>query len=1125
MQGFESVYHLLNAAQKQAVDYLDGPLLVIAGPGTGKTQLLSARVANILLKTDTPAQNILCLTFTENGAENMRERLTRFIGSDAYNVNIGTYHAFGRDLIRRFPEQFQELRLENSVDELGQRQIIADIVERMHYANPLKQTRHHLGDLISTISEVKRAMLKTEDLRLIAAENLMFIRHAQRELAPVLGSFTRMPTKALSAIALFEQVRDILAQQAPETPVNTKYKSLAKAAVLSLNIALEEASQDDTTKPLTKWKDSWLVKNASNQLTLDGEDENKRIQALADVMDQYRAALDLRGLYDYDDMIVEAVNVLQHNDEFRFTLQEQYLYILLDELQDTNEAQFKLVEMLTNNPVNEGRPNVMAVGDDDQAIYAFQGALYSNMVDFRNMYQDVQVITLTENYRSHPDIIATAGNVADQISQRLYQQLDGTSKTLVAANSDMPPRADITRREFLSDIAQADWVSRRIKKLVESGVQPIEIAVLAPRHKQLEPLVPYLRRQKLPVRYEKRENILEAEVVKQLLTMCRLVLALHHNDEAAADNLWPQVLSYDFWKLSTSSIWEMAWQVADERKSANENGSQGYVSWSRALLADGKRFRIPALLFLTLANKVAQETGETMLDYLIGSIVIDTNESDLPQIYSPLRDYYTNPDYRRNQPELFYETLSHLTVLRARLREHQQASEAALSLQDLIDFVDMYYEADEQMTNTSPYTQATDAVQVMTVFKAKGLEFEHVILVGLQDEVWGNSSRAQTNRISLPANLIPIRKAGVTEDERLRILYVALTRAKRGLHLTSFTRSYSGKETKRLKYLDEEETENGVIVDRILPDYAQTVQQSDATPPTLDQLELDWRKRHIDALAQIDLRALLEPRLKAYRLSPTHLGQFLDLQYAGPERFFFSTILRFPEAPTADIQFGNAIHETLEWVQHSVRQRGSIPNTPEALEYFVSRMRAKKLTGTRTGLEIERGEAALAAYLAARKSQYKPADRAEVSFYNQGVIVGDTRMSGKVDRLEIDTTNKTITVVDYKTGKGNSKWLQDAKLYKYRRQLYSYKLLVENSISFAGFTVIGGRLEFVEPADDGHINVLNLAFEPQELERVKLLTQAMWKHVHDLNFPNVSAYDASLNGIKQFEQDLIDGTI
>jgi len=119
MERFGEVYDMLNSAQRKAVDTIYGPVLVIAGPGTGKTQLLSARVAHILDATDTLPQNILCLTFTENGALNMRERLTKFVGPHAYDVQIGTYHAFGGNLIHRFPEYFTDLRLERPVGQLG----------------------------------------------------------------------------------------------------------------------------------------------------------------------------------------------------------------------------------------------------------------------------------------------------------------------------------------------------------------------------------------------------------------------------------------------------------------------------------------------------------------------------------------------------------------------------------------------------------------------------------------------------------------------------------------------------------------------------------------------------------------------------------------------------------------------------------------------------------------------------------------------------------------------------------------------------------------------------------------------------------------------------------------------
>ena len=1119
MGKFEDVYTALNAAQREAVDSVDGPLLVIAGPGTGKTQLLSARVANILQRTDAQARNILCLTFTENGAENMRERLTGFIGQAAYDITISTYHAFGGSLIQRFPDYFTETQLQNPVDELGQRQIVAELVDKLSYTSPLKQTRHHLGDLISTISEAKRALLKPDDLRVIAAENLLFIRQSSRDIASLLADFTRMPA-AKSALPLFERVFTALIQSAPATPANQQFGTLAAIAASSLKTALYQAAETGKTAALTAWKNDWLIKDDENRFRIAGELESKRIQALADILEQYQAELATRGLYDYDDMILRAIEVLEHRDDLRFTLQEQYLYILLDEFQDTNAAQLRLVQLLTNNPALEGRPNVMAVGDDDQAIYAFQGAQYFNMLDFYRSYRDVRVINLTANYRSHTDILSTAQNIAEQVQERLQHAFDGTSKVLTAANPQLPESATITRCEFLSDIAQADWIAHSIKKLIDRGTSPRQIAVLAPRHKQLEPLVPYLNALHIPVRYEKRENILDAPVIRQLIAMSRLVLALAANDEAAANHLWPVVLSYDFWHLPISSVWKVSWQVADTSRRPGSN------SWTRVLLADGKQFRVPGLLFLALASKAGQETCEIMLDYLIGSSAVDTNETDLPRLYSPLRAYYMSGQAQAEQPELFYETLSHLTVLRARLREHQGMSETALSLQDMIDFIDMYEAADERMINTSPYNQQAEAVQLMTVYKAKGLEFEHVFLPSTQNDVWGSSARGQSNRLSLPANLAPIRHAGATDDERLRILYVAVTRAKFGLHITSVAQNYSGHATKRLKYLDERDTDNGIVQDFVLPEGSRTVERNDSEPPAAKLLELDWRRRHIAAThGPATLHALLESRLKQYQLSPTHLGTFLDLEYGGPERFFFNTILRFPEAPSPDGEFGNAIHEALEWVQHAVTERGMQPSISETVAYFATRMQGKQLAATRMALELERGERALAAYLTSRSAQYKSSDRAEISFRNEGVFIGDAHLSGKIDRLEIDPNTKTIVVVDYKTGKSYTRWENDPKLYRYSRQLYSYKLLVEGSKTYSGYHVTGGRLEFVEPDRNNRINALALAFRDDEILRTKQLMQALWQHVHELNFPRVSAYDASLAGVKQFEQDLIDRTI
>jgi DNA helicase-2/ATP-dependent DNA helicase PcrA len=472
-------------------------------------------------------------------------------------------------------------------------------------------------------------------------------------------------------------------------------------------------------------------------------------------------------------------------------------------------------------------------------------------------------------------------------------------------------------------------------------------------------------------------------------------------------------------------------------------------------------------------------------------------------------------------PQLFYETLSHLKILRDKLREFQKTQDDALMLNDLIAFVDMYEEAEEKLINTSPYNQDADAVQIMTVFKAKGLEYKHVFLVSCMDEIWGSTSRGNSNRLTLPPNLAPIRHAGASDDERLRILFVALTRAKYGLYMTSYRHTYTGKSTKRLAYFDEQEQDDGTFQAMILPSDARLVVSDQSSVPPIEHLELDWRTRHTAGITVTNLRGLLEDRLRSYKLSPTHLNSFIDLEYSGPEAFFYKTILKFPEAPTLSNQFGNAMHGTMEWIQQRVDETSSKPPVEDAILEFSRQLKKQKLPKLQEALEQERGEKALIVYLAQRADIFKPGDKAEFPFSHENVFLGDVHMSGKIDRMEIDKDKKEIVVVDYKTGKAYDKWERDTKLHKYEQQLYCYKLLIENSRTFKGYTVSEGRLEFLEPDENGVIQHIALPFKEEKLNETKKLITAVWKHIHELDFPDVSDYEATLKGIEQFERDLL----
>ncbi|MDB5166267.1 MAG: uvrD [Candidatus Saccharibacteria bacterium] len=1106
MDRFTDTYRNLNAAQKQAVDTIEGPVLVVAGPGTGKTQLLSARVANILKKTDTGPENIVCLTFTDAAAVNMRERLAGMIGAQAYAVTISTYHAFGSELVRRYGSFFADQPQQTAIDDLGIDSTLRAIITELPYGNPLKYADSYIRDVRSTISDFKRALLTPADVRAIDKANEAFLVFANEQVATHLAAVTRIDKKSIAAFthlleatAAFEGIR-----------IGTAH-SIAADWQSELFSAVKDAEESGKTTRITQWKNRWLAKDAAARFIVGGVADSRKLSAIAHIYEEYDQRLKQQNLFDYDDMILKAIRGLEDNDELRFTLQEQYLYMLLDEFQDTNDAQLRLVELLTDSPVNEGRPNVLAVGDDDQAIYAFQGANYSHMLQFKEMYRDVAVIPLVENYRSAADILKTAENISGQIGERLQSRLPAIDKTLKAANAAIPA-ATIERLEYVTDVSQYAGVVEKIKHLIEQGTAPSEIAVLAPQHRYLVPLLPYLREAAIPVYYEKRENVLDNPLITQLITMCRLVLALQRADHAAASGLWPAVISYDFWQLPTRTIWQTSWNAYDEHQ-----------DWTNTLLTDSALTNI-GLFFIRLSQIAASEPLEIMLDYLVGVTPLPLNDVEITEFQSPFYAYHFADSNPEAVQATFWDLLSNLTILRSQLRNYHSDELRPLLLTDFIEFVAAHQQADIKILNTNPHQEASSAVQLMTAYKSKGLEFSAVFVLACLDEVWGSKARSQSSNIPLPANLQHIRYAGQTHDERLRLFYVALTRAKTHLYLTSYANTIAGKHTTELSFLEEQPVDTDVTISPLLPTESQLIKHVDVTVPSAQDLVKNWQQRHLSE-PTIDLQSAMKARLENYQISPTDLNSFIDLQYAGPQSYFMNKVLRFPSAPTPEGQYGNAIHETLEWLNNMAVHTGQIPGIKAIHDYFDRQMRSKRLGEVLTAQLIDRGRLSLEAYLEQRVSVITENNVSEHKFRNEGVFCGEAHLTGKIDKLIVDKAAKTIRIVDYKTGRSYDRWKREPKLHRYKQQLYIYKLLVENSRTYKDYTVVDAYLEFVEPNEAGKIVELHIDFDEAECKRIGRLAEVIWRHIKDLSFPDVSQYGDDMSAIEQFETDLLEGII
>lgn len=1089
MGTFDTEYKKLNRNQREAVDTIDGPLLVVAGPGTGKTQLLSMRAANILRQADVSPRNILCLTFTDNAARNMRERLAGIIGQPAYHVTIQTFHSFGSDVINQYPDSFTGRELLQQVDELGRYELLREIFEDLPHSNPLSTKVGDqfifLKNALDTISWLKQNGLSPDEMHQIINANQKFIDTIAEELAE---TFSETP----SAKKLGDyQIMLSSIKGEVEGKRYFGFPELADECAFELENAIGQTDPNGRyAKPITAWRDKWCKKDAEGKHVFkDGGQNMRKMHALANIYQKLLDEMARQGLYDFDDMVVETVHAMENNDELRLNLQERYQYVLVDEFQDTNKAQLRMLAALGDNPVHECRPNIMAVGDDDQAIYAFQGAEVSNMAAFTKMYEGTKLITLRENYRSNANILETSSSITDQISDRL-QSLVPDAKKHLAAQANHSSGA-LNRLSFSSELAQYDWIAEQIEKLMSKGVDPEEIAVIAPRHKYLERLMPYLGNKDIPVAYERRENILEAPIVKQLTTMSELVCSIADNRQDDVDVLISQVLSYDFFGLP-----------ADELVNISMDCYTKHKHWMEVLTKHpDKNIKQIIDWFLGLAKQSPLEPLEYILDELVGT----ASEHSPKKFASPMRKYYFTRDNYEQQTDTYLTLLGQLSTLRKRLR--QWKPNRTLYVKDLVEFGQLYESANLKVVDTNPHTQTTKAVQVMTVYKAKGLEFGSVFLINAQDEIWGPTARSQASRIPLPKNL-PIEPAGSSDNDKLRLLFVAMTRAKHSLYITSYSHTLANKPSPALSFLGDGAAE---AVDK------------PASPQAVEILSTDWAYRFRQVIA--DKKTLLQPILDNYKLSVTHLNNFLDVTSGGPQYFFIHNLLRFPEALSPSAAYGDAIHKTLQWTHVQLRESGKLPVMSKMQAYFSDQLQRKHLKPSEAKKLDKRGKDALKLYCAKRQSTLSAKDVVERGFNNEGVVVSGANLSGKIDKLRFH--EGYAKVVDYKTGKPAKSWkgkdeYEKIKLHKYRQQLLFYKLLVENSASFGKKTLVReGQIEFIEPDEQGKlINALGLDITDEEIARFTKLVGIVWAHIQNLDFPDVSKYPKNLRGIQRFEADL-----
>ena len=1047
----------LNQKQKEAVEYLEGPLLVLAGPGTGKTQLLSEKVAYILKNVDIEPENILCLTFTDSGAFNMRERLKSIIGQEGTRVNIGTYHSFGSDILAQYKNYAEDYdrRLDSAIDEVMQFKIVKTIQDELPGSDILRGDS--VKDIISVISSAKSAGLSAKDLKKIAEVNSSDSDVLSQSISPLLKNIVPRAFRESFENA-YRPINEILSQYTDLKPITKNVQRLIVGLARELKDAIVEATLSEKIKPLSSWKDKFFEKDEKGNYRLKDRVANKKLFSIAEVMDKYDKYLSDNGLYDFDDMIEEAVRVLKTDKGFNATLSERYQYILLDEFQDTNPSQFAIIKELTDYE----KPIIMAVGDDDQAIYEFQGALSTNLTDFQNHYS-AHVIPLTENYRSTQEILDFSRKVINQAPDRFADKE-------LTSHLDAPKQSQIYRHEFLSSDMEYGFIADEISRLIKAGVPQKEIAIISYKTKYFMPLLPFLKaRKEINIAYEKRDDLFQDEKIHEILTLSKFIYELANEKRATVSIL--EVLSYPFFKLPMLEVIKLTLQAKNDKKAVFEVLSN----------AENPDIHNVAEFMANLLAKSFNEPLEIFLDYLIGAV-------DLNGFRSPFLSYYTNDD--EYSTFTLYENLA---SLRGKLRRH--FGEKALKLADLISMVEDYEAAEMSLNTTSPYKDSDDAVSVLTAHKAKGLEFSYVFIIAADHVAWGKG-KGNNNLLSLPRNLIQIRHTGTTDGEKLRILYVALTRAKHTLYITNSITDFNGKSPDRLEYL-EEYTDGKMVCSPLIPS-KKVVSHYEVSAYEIAENNLkNWLSPYVKASP--DMMSIYRERVTHFRLSASSLTSFIDIVYAGPQEFFKNYILGAPREPeTEALAYGDLVHKTFEYVTNKGVDK------EEALEYFMSELAKKELSLDVLTKLREKGVRDITIALDAFKDILKEG-KAEVNLGAEKLSIEGIPVTGKIDHISIDDDKKTIEIYDFKTGGYHKeKWQSHATLYKYMLQLGFYKLLLNNSPTYSKYKVERAHILFVTPDKDDEVYDKVYEFNDEDEKALKELIKAVYREISTLEFMNDS---------------------
>ena len=800
--GVRALLDGLNPEQLRAVTHGDGPLLVVAGAGTGKTQVITRRIAWLIATRRARPSEILALTFTDKAAEEMQVRVDQLVPYGYTDSSIATFHAFGDRLIR---EHALELGLPSDVRVLSRPEVVIFL-------------REHLFEL------------------------------GLEEYRP-LGD----PTRFLGALAtLFSRCKD-------EDIAPADY--LAHADRLGREAGAAGVAAGDGTAP------------GPPDEAVEARAERARRQAeLARAYGRYQELLARSGFIDFGDQVNLALRLLRESPAARDAVQRRFRYVLVDEFQDTNRAQAELVAI-----VAQRHRNVTVVGDDDQSIYTFRGAAMSNILEFQERYRRARVVVLRRNYRSQAPILEAAYRLVRFNNPDRLEVRGGISKRLRAERAD-PGAKPVRLEAFATGSEEADWIAAEIGRRIGAGAATREHAVLVRTNAAADPILRSLNVAGIPWRFSGTSGLYARPEIRLLLSFLRSVA-----DPGSSVDVYALAASdvYGLGGVDLTAIVNIArrrnrtvWDVLEELE--RQPGILRVSPASRAavgrLVADLRRYT-------DLAH--ARPGGEVLFAFLRDSgLLARYAATDTPAAEEALGNIARFFDIVRTQSALLAD---------------DRAVFVSRHLETLVDAGD-----DPPTADLDP---DVDAVAVLTVHKAKGLEFPVVFLPGLVADRF--PSRSRPDALGVPVELVPsvASEGDVALQEERRLFYVAMTRARDELIL-SHAADYGGARARRVSPF--------VLEALDLPSAAAVPGAGARASGPLERL---------GGFAGTADPASAEPIPSDEPLSLSFYQ--VDDYLTCPLKYKFAHIVRVPLAPHHSIIYGSALHKAVQEF-HRRHARGDV---------------------------------------------------------------------------------------------------------------------------------------------------------------------------------------------------------